>query len=172
MLTRTIWVSCFPLFLKKRDRSSHFLLLLLLPRQFCNGSCTRTPAFAATFTSFRRPKKATAVEARICLQLKSCTVINYCLRDSLYRDTAPVPPTDFVTGDKFAAPIKLVPPLLLYKSGAGATLVMLNIICTRTAKTRAIPSLHRDSFLAKVPGPYPDAASGNSHRCRQAPSLK
>jgi hypothetical protein len=31
-----------------------------------------------------------------------------------------------------------------------------------TAKTRAIPSLHRDSFLAKVPGPCPDAASGNT----------
>jgi hypothetical protein len=29
---------------------------------------------------------------------------------------------------------------------------MLNKICTWTAKTRAIPSLHRDSFLAKVPG--------------------
>ena len=33
-----------------------------------------------------------------------------------------------------------------------ATLVMLNKICTRTAKTRAIPSLHRDHFTAKVPG--------------------
>jgi len=33
-----------------------------------------------------------------------------------------------------------------------ATLVMLNLFCTWTAKTRAIPSLHRDSFLAKVPG--------------------
>ena len=31
-----------------------------------------------------------------------------------------------------------------------------------TAKTCAIPSLHRDSFLAKVPGPCPDAASGNT----------
>jgi hypothetical protein len=30
---------------------------------------------------------------------------------------------------------------------------MLNLICTMMAKTRAIPSLHRDSFLAKVPGP-------------------
>jgi len=29
---------------------------------------------------------------------------------------------------------------------------MLNQPCTWTAKTRAIPSLHRDSFLAKVPG--------------------
>jgi hypothetical protein len=34
---------------------------------------------------------------------------NFWLRDKLYRDTAPVPATKFVTGDKFAAPIKLVP---------------------------------------------------------------
>jgi hypothetical protein len=32
---------------------------------------------------------------------------------------------------------------------------MLNKICTWTAKTRAVPSLHRDSFLAKVPGLCP-----------------
>ena len=33
----------------------------------------------------------------------------FWLRDKLYRDTAPVPATNFVTGDKFAAPIKLMP---------------------------------------------------------------
>src|SRR4030042_5574856 len=87
-LTRTIWVSCL----------SHFLLLFLPSRQICNGCCTRTPAFA----------EATAVKARICMQLKSYTVINYCLRDSLYRDTAPVPAIKFVTGDRFPAPINLV----------------------------------------------------------------
>jgi len=32
---------------------------------------------------------------------------------------------------------------------------MLNKICTMTAKTRAIPSLHRDSFSAKEPGLCP-----------------
>jgi hypothetical protein len=32
-----------------------------------------------------------------------------------------------------------------------------------TAKTRAIPSSHRDNLLAKVPGPCPDATSGNAH---------
>ena len=37
------------------------------------------------------------------------TLTVFRLRDSLYRDTAPVPATNFVTGDKFAAPIKLVP---------------------------------------------------------------
>jgi hypothetical protein len=30
------------------------------------------------------------------------------------------------------------------------------------AKTRAIPSLHRDNFLAKVPGHCPVPASGNT----------
>jgi hypothetical protein len=30
---------------------------------------------------------------------------------------------------------------------------MLNKLCTRTATTRAIPSLHRDNFLAEVSGP-------------------
>jgi hypothetical protein len=44
-----------------------------------------------------------------------------------------------------------------------ATLVMLNQLCTWTAKTRAIPSLHRDSFLAKVPGLVPGATSGNTY---------
>jgi hypothetical protein len=37
------------------------------------------------------------------------TLTVFWLRDSLYRDTTPVLPTSFVTGDKFAAPIKIVP---------------------------------------------------------------
>jgi hypothetical protein len=80
-------------------------------------------------------------------------------------------------GDSFSAPIKLVPrrcasahlQAFCYRDNLSvtyqlctATLVMLNKICTRTAKTRAIPSLHRDSFLAKVPGPCPVLASGNT----------
>jgi len=43
-----------------------------------------------------------------------------------------------------------------------ATLVMFNKICAWTAKTHAIPSLHRDNFPAKVPGPCPVLASGNT----------
>jgi hypothetical protein len=43
-----------------------------------------------------------------------------------------------------------------------ATLPEFYKLCTMTAKTRAIPSLHRDSFLAKVPGPCPVFASGNT----------
>jgi hypothetical protein len=73
--------------------------LLLLSRQLCNDSCTRTPAFA----------EATAVKARTCPQLNSCIVTDFWLRDKLYRDTAPVPATKFVTGDKLLAPIKIVP---------------------------------------------------------------
>jgi hypothetical protein len=43
-----------------------------------------------------------------------------------------------------------------------ATLIMLNKNCTWTAKTHAIPSLHRDNFLAKVSGLCPDASSGSA----------
>ena len=44
-----------------------------------------------------------------------------------------------------------------------AILVMLNQFCTLIAKTRAIPSLHRDNFLRKVSGYCPVAASGNAY---------
>jgi hypothetical protein len=40
--------------------------------------------------------------------------------------------------------------------------MMLNKIFTWTAKTRAIPSLHRDYFLAKVSGPCPVLSSDNT----------
>jgi len=43
-----------------------------------------------------------------------------------------------------------------------ATAPACNKLCTWTAKTRAIPSLHRDSFLAKVPGLCPVLSSGNT----------
>jgi hypothetical protein len=43
-----------------------------------------------------------------------------------------------------------------------ATLVVLNKICTMTAKTRAIPSLHRDYFSTKAPGRWSVLASGNA----------
>jgi hypothetical protein len=39
---------------------------------------------------------------------------------------------------------------------------MLNQTCTWIAKTRAIPDLHRENFPAKVPGPCPDATTGNT----------
>ncbi len=37
------------------------------------------------------------------------TLTDFWLRDNLYPDTAPVPSPKFVTGDKLAAPFKLVP---------------------------------------------------------------
>jgi hypothetical protein len=49
-------------------------------------------------------------------QFNSCTVINLWVPYSLYRDTAPVPAISFVTGDKLAAPINLVP-----RSGSNST---------------------------------------------------
>ena len=88
-----------------------------------------------------------------------------------------LPAIIFLHHDKFLAPRQLVPrhctsahlPTFYYRDKfpaiyqlCTATLVMLNIICTQTAKTRAIPSLHRDNFLAKVPGPCPVLASGNA----------
>jgi hypothetical protein len=76
-------------------------------------------------------------DTRTCSQLKSCTVTDFWLRDSLYRDTAPVPQqkscTVIVNRLRFN----------LYRDTRNAYK-----ICTWMAKTRAIPSLHRDSFLA------------------------
>lgn len=43
------------------------------------------------------------------LAIKIQYTLTVCwLRSALYRDTAPVPATNFVTGDKFIAPIKIV----------------------------------------------------------------
>ena len=69
----------------------------------------------------------------------------------MYRDTAPTPSPNFVTGDKFAAPIKLVLRhwynlQSLYPDG----------------KKCPIPSLHRDYFAAKEPGLHPVLTSGNA----------
>ena len=61
--------------------------------------------------------------------------------------------TSILHRDKFLATYQL----------CTATLVMLNLLCTWTAKTRAIPSLHRDNFLAKVPEQWPAASSGNAY---------
>ena len=69
------------------------------------------------------PTLRSAQGARIYMQIKSCTVTVFWLRDSLYPMT-------------FAA---------------------------------LSQGLRRDGFLAKVPGPCPDAASGNSHRRILAP---
>ena len=92
------------------------------------------------------------LDTHICTQLKSYTMTNFWLRDSLYHDTAPVPATNFVTGDKFVAPIKFVPR----HSYSSQNLYL-------DGKKCAIPSLHLDSFAAKVPGLCPVLASGNAY---------
>ncbi len=61
------------------------------------------PALKTNFVMVLHP------DTRICPQFIFCAVTDFYLRDRLYRDTAPVLATKFVTGDKFAAPIKLVP---------------------------------------------------------------
>jgi hypothetical protein len=94
-------------------------------------------------------RSASVGKARICMQYKSCTVTGFWLRDSLYRDTAPVPATIILYRDSLPAPIKLVPPLLLYKSGAGVTRVILYKICTRTAKSAPYPPCTVTSFWLK-----------------------
>jgi hypothetical protein len=48
-------------------------------------------------------------DTRICSQLKPGIVTGFWLRDSLYRDTAPVSPTKILYRDSLLAPIKLVP---------------------------------------------------------------
>jgi hypothetical protein len=82
-------------------------------------------------------------------------------------DTAPVLSTYFVTGDNFAAPNQLVP-----RRGSNSTKLLHDSKNTchtllRTPKPWRRCALHRDYFLPKVPGPYPDASSGNTTPTRQ-----
>jgi hypothetical protein len=78
-----------------------------------------------------------------CSQLNSCTLINSWLRDNFVpRRYASVHLPTFRFRDRLSA---------IYQN-CTTTCVILNKLCNRTAKTRAIPSLHRDNFLAKVPG--------------------
>ena len=48
-------------------------------------------------------------DTRLCKQFKTCTVTNFLLRDKLYRDTAPVPPTKIVYRDSLLTSINIVP---------------------------------------------------------------
>jgi hypothetical protein len=112
-----------------------------------------------------------------CLPAGRCS----CTQDKFVMRAKPglehLPTIKFLHLDKFLSPRQLVPRhctsahlptfccqdnLLATYQLCTATLILLNKICTRTAKTRAIPSLHRDNFLAKVPGPCPVLASGNT----------
>jgi hypothetical protein len=104
--TRTIQVSCL----------SHFLLLLLHPRQICNG---------------------------------------------LYRDRASVLNKTLYTLTFNLLPIKLVP-----RHSYNSDNLYLD------SKKCAIPSLHRDYFLAKVPGLCRCLRRVTCLRGKLAPSLK
>jgi len=91
-----------------------------------------------------RSCKSVHPDTRICPQIKSCTMTNFWLRDSLYRDTAPV---------SIYKPSATETTSRLLINLCTATLVMLKNFCAMTCKNHAIPSLHRDSFVAEVPGP-------------------
>jgi hypothetical protein len=79
------------------------------------------------------------------------TLIVFWLRSTLYHDTAPLPPIIFVTGDNS----RLRSNLYRDTHNAQQTLYL-------GGKNCAVPSLHRDSFLAKVPGPCSETALGNT----------
>jgi hypothetical protein len=88
---------------------------------------------------------------------------NFWLRDNFYRETAQVLATSFVTGDKFAAPISLVPrhsynSQNLYLDGKKCAIPSP----PERLKSFSRAGLHRDSFPAKVPGTCPVLASGNT----------
>ena len=92
-------------------------------------------------------------DTRIFPQLKSYTVTVFWLRDSLYRDTAPVPFYNifYILTDPFHL-------LTLYRDTPGFD---QNLYLD--AKNRAKPSLHRDSFLAKETGLCPVLLSGYAY---------
>jgi len=61
------------------------------------------PALKTNLQLFMHP------DTRNCKQYNSCTLTAFWFRDSLYRDTAPVPPISILYRVSFLAPIKLVP---------------------------------------------------------------
>jgi len=69
---------------------------------FC--SCTQDKIVMVVASALR-----SAQGARICPQLKSYTLTMFWLRDKLYRDTAPVLPTNILYRDSLSAQINLVP---------------------------------------------------------------
>ena len=86
-------------------------------------------------------------------QSNFCTLTNFWLRDKLYRDTAQVLLRKKQYRDNFTITLKV----------CTTTRVMLSQLCTWTAKTHAIPSLHRDSLPVKVPGSCSALTSGNTN---------
>jgi len=91
-------------------------------------------------------------DTRSCTQLTSCIWTNMLLRPTLFRDTAPLPVSYIGYRDYYSSTY----------INCTATAPARNKLSAMTAKTRAIPGLHRDHFQAKVPGHCPDAAPGNT----------
>jgi len=76
----------------------------------------------------------------------------FWLRSTLYRDTAPVPFINFLQPKQLLSYLSK-----LYRDTRNA---QSNLYLD--GKKCVIPSLHRDNFLAKVPGPCPGLSSGNT----------
>jgi hypothetical protein len=68
---------------------------------------------------------------------------NFCLRDNLYRDAAPVPFSSIIYREKYPAVYQI----------CTATAPERNKIHTRKAKSTPYLSCHRESYSAKAPGP-------------------
>jgi len=99
-------------------------------------------------------------DSHSCTQLISSTLTNFSLRDNLYRDTAPVPYSNFIYLEKNSA---------VYLT-CTATAPAPNKICTWIAKSTPYLSCHRDNFPAKVPGPVVGwLCQVTCYPCRQAP---
>jgi hypothetical protein len=67
----------------------------------------------------------------------------FCLRQNLYRDTAPVLFSNFIYRDYIPT---------VYQTCTAITPAP-NKVCTMTAKSTPYLSCHRDNFPAKAPGP-------------------
>jgi hypothetical protein len=89
-------------------------------------------------------------------QLYFCTLTNLWLRDNLYRDTAHVPATNFVTGDNPDSYRDAAPIIIVLRHSYSSQNLYLD------GKKCAIPSLHRDRLPAKVPGHCSALSSGNT----------
>jgi hypothetical protein len=111
---------------------SRFLLLLLHVRQISSGCCTQTRSSAHNLKSYTK--------TIICLRDK---FVPRPLRHSLLQSYLPGEITSHYQTCAATAPTRNRPYAM-------------------TAKTRAIPALHREKDLAKVPGQVNGASLGNT----------
>jgi len=105
----------------------------------CSAQFLQTTAFNTAFTTLLNP------DSHLCTQSISCTGIVTRLRQSFYRDAAPMHFSKLFSGDNNSTRYK----------GSTAIAPASDKTCTMTAKTAPYPSRHRDSFPAKVPGQVP-----------------